>query len=522
MNEATINDTSFTLTGPNDAPVAGDVTYVAATRIATFSPTSELELGTTYTAAVSTGAQDEVGEALLSELAWSFTTQSLPGPLATNPTPAHEATGVAVTATPTVTFSANMDEVTIDETAFTLTGPDEAPVAGEVSYVPLTRIATFVPTNNLQANTTYNATVTTGAQDEDGVALAEPFVWSFTTAEGLTVTATDPSTGGEICSNRSISANFSRPLEPVSIGSPATSFTLADTLNNVAVDGHVDLDVTGTIATFTPDADLALDTGYTATISTDVEDQDGIALEDEVVWTFTTRDTFCQQAINLGATELYGVLSNTGVTLGGGPNSTTGLRVDGDVGIFPAGACVGCDSTTVSGVIDNGNTVAQAAITAMEAAYNEAIGLATNLCTLIDSGVLTTNPSAACGGNADGVFAPGLYWSATSIAIPAGGTITLDAGNDSDAVFIFQSESTVDTIGGNTHIILSNGAQAKNVFWVAKSSATIGGTNSDFAGTVLALIGITVNTGTDMEGRALARGAAVTVQDGALITVPAE
>jgi hypothetical protein len=102
-----------------------------------------------------------------------------------------------------------------------------------------------------------------------------------------------------------------------------------------------------------------------------------------------------------------------------------------------------------------------------------------------------------------------------------GATIVLDAENDPNAVFIFQSGSTIDTIGGNTHVVLANGAQAKNIFWLAESSATIGGTTSDFAGTILALTSITVNTGTIMEGRALARNGAVTVQDGALITVPA-
>jgi hypothetical protein len=172
-------------------------------------------------------------------------------------------------------------------------------------------------------------------------------------------------------------------------------------------------------------------------------------------------------------------------------------------------------------VLESGTVPAQDAMNALTAAYNDAIGRSSNVCTLIGSGILVTNPSIACGGTANGTFAPGLYWSATSIAIPAGGTITLDAQNDPSAVFIFQSESTINSIGGNTHVVLAHGALAKNVFWVAKSSATIGGTNSDFAGTVLALAAATVNTGTQMLGRALARGAAVTVQDGAKITVPA-
>lgn len=464
---------------------------------------------------------------------WDTTTEpetdTPDAPTVTSTSPGNETADVSATTAVNVTFSAAMDESTLTDSSFTLTGPDSASVAGEVTYSAANMTATFVPTDDLEFETTYSAIVTTGAVNATGQALASDHQWSFTTvaddtASGtITTTETNPvEAGTAVCTNKSPSATFTEPLEPSSIVSPATTFTLVETENTFIVDGEVTLDASGTTATFTPAAALNPELEYTATITTEVEDVNGNSLGEDLVWSFTTSDSFCQQAITLGATEPYGVLSNTGVTLGGGPDSTTGLRVDGNVGIFPAGACIGCDTTTVSGVIEIGTVTAQEAITALEAAYNEATNRTTNVCTLIDSGVLTTNPSAACGGSADGVYAPGLYWSGSSIAIPAGGTITLDGGNDNDAVFIFQSESTIDTIGGDTHMILQNGAQAKNVFWVAQSSATIGGTNSDFAGTILALIGITVNTGTALDGRALARGAEVVVQDEALITVPVE
>lgn len=466
---------------------------------------------------------------------WDSNPEADPGtetpvvPTVTDSTPDDEATAVAVTAAVNVTFSAAMDADTINDTTFTVTGPGDTAVEGDVTYSAANMTATFVPASDLEFDTIYTATVTTDAENATGEPLASAHTWTFTTVadeevpvfiEATDTNPIDENTG--VCTNKTISATFGDALEPSTIVSPALNFTVVETLTSSAVDGDVSLDAEGTTATFTPDASLDPDLEYTATVTTDVEDLEGNSLEEELVWTFTTSEAFCQETITLGATEPYGVLSNTGVTLGGGPNSTTGLRVDGDVGIFPAGACIGCDTSTVSGVIEIGTTAAQDAITALEAAYDEATNLATSVCTLIDSGVLTTNPSAACGGGADGVFSPGLYWSGSSIAIPAGGTITLDGGNDNDAVFIFQSESTINTIGGDTHMILQNGAQAKNVFWVAQSSATIGGTDSDFAGTILALIGITVNTGTDMDGRALARGAEVIVQDDALITVPAE
>jgi len=333
--------------------------------------------------------------------------------------------------------------------------------------------------------------------------------------------AVSTSTSGVAGSGKLVTATFDMAMNAATID--ATSFTLTPLAGAVLVPASVNYDSVSKVATLTTAAALLPATTYTADITVAVTSSTAVPLACAYRWTFKTATPAAtgQAPVILGATSIYGVLSNTGVTLGGGPGSVTGFRVIGDVGIYPAGACVGCDNTTVNGLIQNGTVPAQDAMTALTAAYNDAIGRATNLCTIVGAGDMSINPAPACGGTANGTFTPGLYWSASSMAIPAGFTITLDAQNDADAVFIFQSESTINSIGGNTHIILANQAQAKNVFWVAKSSSTIGGTTSDFAGTVIALVAVTVNTGTNMLGRAFARTAAVTVQDGALITVPA-
>ena len=103
---------------------------------------------------------------------------------------------------------------------------------------------------------------------------------------------------------------------------------------------------------------------------------------------------------------------------------------------------------------------------------------------------------------------PGVY------ASPAGtfgitGTVTLDAGGDPNAVFIFQAASTLTTASAS-RVKLVNGAQASNVFWLVGSSATLG-TYSVLRGNVLALASITVTTGTTVDGRLLARTGAVTL-----------
>jgi hypothetical protein len=59
-------------------------------------------------------------------------------------------------------------------------------------------------------------------------------------------------------------------------------------------------------------------------------------------------------------------------------------------------------------------------------------------------------------------------------------------------------------------VVLANGAKACNVFWQVGSSATLG-TNSVFKGNILALTSITITTGVNLEGRALARNGAVTL-----------
>nr|MDQ3371322.1 ice-binding family protein [Actinomycetota bacterium] len=89
------------------------------------------------------------------------------------------------------------------------------------------------------------------------------------------------------------------------------------------------------------------------------------------------------------------------------------------------------------------------------------------------------------------------------------GALTLDAQGDPDAVFIFQTDSTLITASAS-RVVLINGAQACNVFWQIGSSATLG-TNSSFAGNILALTSITATTGATVDGRLLARNGAVTL-----------
>jgi hypothetical protein len=86
---------------------------------------------------------------------------------------------VCTNTTIAATFSKAMDNTTIDNTTFTVTDNVGAPVPGTVTYSDNT--AVFTPADNLAVGHRYTATITTGARDRAGIALASNFVWRFTT-----------------------------------------------------------------------------------------------------------------------------------------------------------------------------------------------------------------------------------------------------------------------------------------------------------------------------------------------------
>jgi hypothetical protein len=89
------------------------------------------------------------------------------------------------------------------------------------------------------------------------------------------------------------------------------------------------------------------------------------------------------------------------------------------------------------------------------------------------------------------------------------GELTLDAEGNNEAVFIFQIGSTLTTAPGSS-VLFVNGGPSCNVFWQIGSSATLD-TATVFAGNILALTSITLNTGASVNGRVLARNGAVTM-----------
>ncbi len=194
--------------------------------------------------------------------------------------------------------------------------------------------------------------------------------------------------------------------------------------------------------------------------------------------------------VDLGAADSFAVMGGSTVT------NTGATTIHGNLGFAPGSTITGFPpGLVIAGTIHAADGLAMQAQTDLTAAYNFAAGEPCgNVLTGQDLGGLT--------------LTPGVYCFASTAQLT--GTLTLNSLGDPNAVFVFQIGSSLTT-ASNSSVIVTNGGQGDSVFFQVGSSATLG-TNTAFAGNILALTSITLNTGSTINcGRALARGGAVTL-----------
>lgn len=204
----------------------------------------------------------------------------------------------------------------------------------------------------------------------------------------------------------------------------------------------------------------------------------------------------------LGSAGTYGVLGATTVT------NTGSSSILGDLGVSPGTAITGFSAIDggpglFSGTLADGNAAAAQAESDALTAYNTLIAL---------------NPVVDLSGLDLGglVLTPGVYKFDSSAQLT--GDLTLDAEGLSDARFVFEIGTTLTSASGSiVNVINLNSSVPSDpnggLFFAVGSSATLG-TGTAFAGTILAVASVTLDTGASIQdGRAIALHGAVTLDD---------
>jgi hypothetical protein len=277
MDPASFTDATFIVSG---SVVPGTISYSGLT--ATFKPTTPFIKNHTYSGKVTTGVKDLMGNRLQQDYIWTFSTGEIIAPMVIATNPYDFEVEVPLNKFITATFSELMNPSSIDDSTF-IVKQGANRIAGSVTYSD--SVAYFTPTVQMAANTLYTATITTKARNNSGIAMENDFVWSFTTLNALppTIVSTDPTdieTG--VVLNKVVTANFNVAMNSTTLNT--SSFTLTEGANAVA--GTVSS--IGSMANFTPSADLLANTTYTAKITTEAKSTNGINMVSDYTWSFTT------------------------------------------------------------------------------------------------------------------------------------------------------------------------------------------------------------------------------------------
>ena len=413
--------------------------------------------------------------------------------------PVNNATDVFLNKTITATFNESMDPISISSTTFTLF-QEGTPVTGTVSYSGL--IASFDPTVDLLPNTIYTITITNEVENLFGKSMENDYIWEFTTGTIIsapTVISTDPENNAiNVARNKVVKVNFSEAINSSTID--GTTFYLKK--DETLVVGTITY--SGTTATVTPTNLWDSETIYTATITSGIENLDGIAIESNIEWSFTAgTETASLEPVFLGTAGNYVILAKTAI------NNISTSAITGDLGLSPAATSyiTGFSLTNATGYATS------AQVTGHIFAADMADPTPINLTTAVENMITAYNDAAgrpfpdflelATGSIGGLTLTPGLYKWTNTVSI--GSDITISGG--ADDVWIFQiSEDLLMSNGVN--ITLVGGAQAKNIFWQLAGQATLG-TTSHFEGIILSMTGINFQTGASFNGRALAQTAVV-------------
>jgi len=205
------------------------------------------------------------------------------------------------------------------------------------------------------------------------------------------------------------------------------------------------------------------------------------------------------EAVNLRTAGNYVILAKSAVS------TVPASVVTGDIGLSPAAESY----ITGFSQVDGTGYATSAQVTGFIYAADMVSPTSSNLTIAVEDMITAYNDAASrsnpdytnhgTGAIGSLTLSPGLYKWTTSVTI--GSNVTI-AGSASDT-WVFQISGDL-SIATDINVILSGGAQAKNIFWQV-SGETVMGSGSHFEGIVLSKTKITMGTLSSITGRLLAQ-----------------
>lgn len=418
----------------------------------------------------------------------------------------------------TARFNKEMKAESINHSTF-IVSDSAGRISGNISYSDKT--VTFVPEFFLPELSEITVEVTTEVYDLYDFTIEESYVWTFTTGtiEEITAPFIVSTVPGKDADNipvtTYISATFNEHLDQASV--TQNSLKLYNKLDGQPVSGNVTY--ADKVITLTLDAMLDYETTYEAVVSAGITDLWGNVMEQDYLWTFTTRakedDDIDVLPVNINAISNYVILS--GIYIWNTEGTST---IIGDIGLYPG------VRTDIKGIDEgdvDGNIIAEGNVPIpglpqnlirdkliLSAAYNDAMNAD------------DPEPQLLSGDQGGVTLSPGIY-SAKKLRLLSG-DLVLDAGGDPDAFWIFQVERLLETGGAGGNIILAGNANPENIFWQVGVRETLGpnviiGDDTEFVGTVLSKQGISVGLNASVSGRLMVKDGGVRMKN-ATISLP--
>ncbi|MEQ8765948.1 MAG: Ig-like domain-containing protein [Planctomycetota bacterium] len=301
MLASSISDSSFQVLGP-DGPVAGRIT--AGSRFARFEPDEELADDTTFEIALSTEIRDAGGSPLPERLVFEFRTVARVPFQIVSLSPVDHQSFVERDALVEVRFSEEVDPESVGDATLQVRGPSGIRISGDVR--PIGPRVIFFPAEPFELETELEAEILGDVVSKRGEALEEGAVWSFETRPPLRIVSVSPAPDEmEVGLGKLLEVRFTTSIDPGTIN--ASTFSVEDELGRsipgaFEVDRHI-------VRFFNGFGRWQAARQYTVTVTDEIRDRDGFALEEGRVWSFRTLEgPFPPRAV-------YVSTSGTGATL---------------------------------------------------------------------------------------------------------------------------------------------------------------------------------------------------------------